>query len=357
MSQIAEVIEVEGAAAQPPVENNTVIEQPTPDNQAPVNDAPPPPPSVENDYSWLKAHNINSENDLKSLLEQQRLQSQRIQELENTPTVSPYKTEFAKVADELASKGVAPETIARFHGLKPAELDNRAAILTKLEIEFPNLTNDQRVAYYEETYGGVDDELLTEGEKAKRIIGLEKEGANAREFLNQYVYQALNPNQVSPEILAKEKSRAEFWKNEGFNKLNATNEIKLPAVVKLPNQKGAVEEKAHDFVYQVPQTEQQALLKEFGETVNNPLLADYFAADDQGVKNANETYEKMFWGKFGNGIAKSLMEHAAQREALIHEHYAKLMNNTDFKGLGTVVDGSKEVSADKGFATWFSKNK
>lgn len=353
-SIVVEVVEVEGAQPPTPTQENQQIQsnEPVVENPLPAAEAQPSPQNFE----WLKKYNINSEQDVESVFSRERELQTKLKELESRTPTLPYKSEFAKIADELVTKGVAPETIARFHGLKPTELDNRTAILTKLEVEFPKLTPEQRVAYYETTYGGVEDDILTEGEKAQRIINLEKEGATAREFLGQFVYQALNPNQVSPEVAQKEQARIEFWDKEGMNKLNIPNEIKFQSTVKLPGQKGAVEEKAHDFVYQIPTDAKQALLKEFGETVSNPMFGDYFTAGDTGIKNANETFEKMFWGKFGNEVAKKQMEHAALRESMIHEHYAKLLNNTDFKGLAASVDSDKSVSADKGFATWLKRS-
>lgn len=351
--QVVEVVHVEGAV--PPANP----EQPIVDNggvQTPVQSSEPPaaePTPVTESYDWLKKHNINSESDLAAIFEREKQFQTKLQEYEKNPPASPYKTEFARIADDLSSKGVRPETIARFAGLNPKEMDSKSAILTKLEIDHPTLTPDQRVAFYEETYGGLDEEsILTEGQKASRLVQLEKDGATAREVLGQYIYEVFNPNQVSPELQQKELSRQEFWKRDGIGKIGSLNEIKLPSTVKLPGQNGAVEEKSFDFVYQIPADQSQALLKEFSETVNNPMFADFFDQSEKGVSNANETYNKMFWGSNGEQISRKIMEHAAQRESMIHEHYAKLFNNTQFKGLNTSVSDDKSVSADKGMANF-----
>lgn len=357
---IAEVIHVEGAVA--PTEQTAATteqvttEQTTPATEVQTTAAAETQPVTES-YDWLKKHNINSENDLTTVFERERQLQAKVQELEQKTSQPTYKTDFARIADELSSKGVAPQTIARFAGLNPQEMDAKSAILTKLEIELPKLTPDQRLAYYEETYGGLDDNdsILTEGQKAARMVQLEKDGATAREVLGQYIYEVFNPNQISPEIQQKEAQRREFWNKEGIGRISSLNEVKLPSTVKLPGQNGAVEEKPFDFVYQVPTEASQALLKEFSETVENPLFGDFFDQSEQGIANANKTYQKMFWGENGETISKKIMEHAAQRESMIHEHYAKLLNNTQFKGLSADVSTDKSVSPDMGMAAFLKK--
>ena len=172
--------------------------------------------------------------------------------------------------------------------------------------------------------------------------------------LKQFVYQALNPNQVDPSLIEKENGRKTFWEQQGLGKVNVLNEIKLPAVIKIPSQSG-VQEIAHDFIYQVPAEGKQALLKEFNDTVLNPAYGNYFDQSEQGIANANATYEKMFWQTFGPEIAKKQMEHAANRESLIHEQYAKMINNTSFTSLQTDTNPDKSVSADKGMAGFMKK--
>lgn len=301
-------------------------------------------------YEWLNKYNIKSETDLSAVFEKERQLQEQLEQAKQTST-TPYKTDFAKVADELTAKGVKPETIARFHGLKADELDSRSSLLLKLELEMPTLTPQERLSYFEEKYAVTEENenILTDGQKALRKVELEREGANAREFLKQYVFQALNPNQVDPTILAKEEGRQNFWKQEGIAKVNALNEIKMASAIDLPTQNG-VEKKEHDFTYQITEADKQALLKEFNDTVLNPAYGQYFDNSEKGIAAANKTYENMFWQKHGPEIARKQMEYTKQRESLLHEHYSKLINNTSFKGLPTDATPDKSVSADKGLA-------
>ncbi len=314
------------------------------------------PVTTANDYSWLEKNNIKSEADLSAIFEREKKLQADLDAAKAQPPVNPYKTEFARVADELSAKGVKPETIARFSGLNVDTLDSKSKILTKLEIEMPTLTPQERLDYFEEKYG-VNEEnenILTDGQKAERKVNLEKDAAIASDHLKQFVYQALNPNQVDPSLIEKENGRKTFWEQQGLGKVNVLNEIKLPAVIKIPSQSG-VQEIAHDFIYQVPAEGKQALLKEFNDTVLNPAYGNYFDQSEQGIANANATYEKMFWQTFGPEIAKKQMEHAANRESLIHEQYAKMINNTSFTSLQTDTNPDKSVSADKGMAGFMKK--
>lgn len=350
---------IEKVTVQQPTEQTAAVETTTATTETTTQVAETTTVATEQpNYEWLSKYNIKGENDLTAILEKEKTLSAELEQAKNQPPVSPYKTEFAKIADELSAKGVKPETIARFSGLKAEELDSKNAILTKLEIEMPTLSPSERLDYYEEKYGVSEENesILTDGQKAARKVELEREATIARDFVKQYAYQALNPNQVDPALLAKEEARQNFWKQQGLAKVNTLNEFKLASVVKLPSQTG-VEEKSHDFIYQVPEEGKQALLKEFNDTVNNPAYGNFFDQSETGVANANATYEKMFWQKFGNEIAKKQMEHASQRESLIHEHYAKLINNTTFKGLNTDTNADKSVSADKGMAGFLRKSR
>lgn len=345
----------EGAAATPVETTTTTVET----TAAATESTPATEQPTTTDYSWLEKHNIKSENDLTALFTARQELEQQLEQAKQQPPVNPYKTDFAKVADELASKGVKPETIARFHGLNVETLDAKNRILMKLEIESPELTAKEREDYFNAKYGITEenDSILTDGEKALRKVELQKEGAIASDFLKQYIYQAFNPNQVDPALLQKETERQSFWSQQGVGKVNAINEVKVPTTIKLPTATGSVEEKAIDFVYQIPQEGKQLLMKQFNDTVLNPAYANVFDNSENGINAANQLYNNLLWQNFGNEIIKQQAEHTKGVVNQIHEHYSKLMNNTSFNSVSTDTQADKSVSPDKGLAGFLRKGR
>ncbi len=333
-----------------------VVEPPVTPAVEPKVETPVTPPVV--DYnSWLKEQTgYQSVEDIKTLAQKAAQVDQltpKIKELEERPT---FKTDFGKVADELAAKGVKPETIARFHALDLTALTPLDKLKLDMEVNNPTVSK-QDIELYLNTKYDTSDESLSDGEKATRRIELEKESANASERLKSHIYQAFNPQQtVDPAIMQKEQNRLNYWQSNVGKIGDDVFSTTLQGKMKLQGANG-VTEVAHDFAYQLPAEAKEAINKEFNEVLLSPANAGLFTPDENGVANARATKENLVWIHYGKDILKQAMNYAVERESKIHEHYANVLHNPNTRALPNGVQGVKSESdqANEGALSFLSK--
>lgn len=271
--------------------------------------------------------------------------SQEYTSLKDKPPVSPYKSEFGKIADELFAQGVQPQTIARFNGINLETMSDADVLKLQLEVKNPKLETSKIEAVLNERYGVADD-LLTEGQKAERELKLIEDATNARESLKHHISKAFSPasNEPDPVIVRQEQERGTFWKENGFKQVKQdVFTITENGKMKVQGLKG-LEEVEHNFKYEAPTEVKQTVLKELEAAVLNPANAGYFTNTEEGLKNANAFIEARFLALDGKNILKKQQEYVAERESKLHEHYAKLMHNPQNRN--TTTPASPTTSSD-----------
>lgn len=248
--------------------------------------------------------------------------------LKDKPPVSPYKSDFGKIADELYSKGVPPQTIARFNGINLDTMADADVLKLQLEVENPKLESSKLEVVLNERYGIADD-LLTEGQKAEKELRLIKDATNARESLKHHISKAFSPSQNEPDpvIVRQEQERGSFWKENGFKQVKQDIFTIVESGKMKVQGKSGLEEVEHNFKYEAPMEVKQTVLKELEAAVLNPANAGYFANTEEGLKNANAFIEARFLALDGKNILKKQQEYVAERESKLHQYYADLMHN------------------------------
>lgn len=278
--------------------------------------------------------------------QKQELETQN-KELASKPT---YKSDFAKKADEIfeVTKGnVSKETIARFYGLDPKELKDDEALDLVKQIESPTLTAEERAILRNEEYG-VGDEMLTEGQKIQRKDKYSQDVTIAREKLSKLASEAFKPvstnNQPTAEEINAEANRVNFWQ-QNTDKIDSSIFKKESAIkLKVPNGRGGVDEIDNNFTYSIPEDKKQQIYSVVAQELTKPANAKFFTPDKEGIDRANTYMRSVVNNAIFDETLKAQQKHFEQAISTVHEHYAKLLNNTDFlNGVQTPKSGTAGV--------------
>lgn len=324
-------------------------EQPAAQTEAPAEQ--PAQPAAEATQvtlvDFVKQFGFESEDALKGAVEKAKnydtLQTS-YNDLENKSKESPFKTEFGKIADELHAKGVKPETIAKFHGLKIDELNSFDKLKLKMQVEYPTLAAETIEAALKEKYDTTD-ELLTDGAKAQREVDLVRDAASAAEFLDKHIYRTFNPETtVDPQVVQKEQARVNFWNNEAtkFQPLSLSKEN----TIKFHGANGVTEEKI-PFAYTPSPEIVSQVTEQFKQMVASPSYAGYYTADQIGIQNAQATLNNMYWAAAGEDIVNNLMKHVATIESKIHQKYAEKLGSPVNRNANVDVATTANTLGDK----------
>ncbi len=249
--------------------------------------------------------------------------------LKEQPPVSPYKSDFGKIADELFSQGVPPQTIARFNGIDLDKMSADDVLKLQLEVKNPKAKSEQIESVFKERYGVAEELSLTDGQIAEREFKKEEDATNARESLRHHISKAFSPRNTEPDpvLVRQETERSDFWKKDGLKQVKQDIfTITENGKMKVQGLQG-IEEVEHNFKYEAPQEVKQAVFKELEAAVLNPANREWFNNTEDGIKNANAFIEARFLALDGKNIMKKQMEYVSERESKLHEHYAKTLHN------------------------------
>lgn len=356
---------------QPPVNTETVVPPVTTD--PPATQEPPVTTIPDPVKLWVK-EKFGTENpdevvtgyqslaDLRKKSEESEGYQKRALELETQykqlaekPT---YQSDFAKKADEifkLTGGKATRETIARFYDLNPADLKGEEALDLIKQIESPTLTAEERGILRGEEYGVSDELGLTEGQKIQRKDKFEQDVTKARERLAQLASKAFEPinthNQPTPQEIEAEQTRVGFWQQNTDKIDSSIFKRELPFKLKVPNGKGGIDEIDQNLSYAIPDDKKQQIFSAIAKEITNPANAQFFTSDTAGIERANTYAKSIVNNAIIDDLQKAYKVHYDTAVSNIHEHYSKLLNNTDFlnavqspsSGKAGVIDYNKSV--------------
>jgi len=112
--------------------------------------------------------------------------------LKQKSEVNPFKNDFVKKLNDLYDKGATDAEIDKFVAVQKIDLAKMSPlqkVQRSIELQFPEMSNEEVSAYIEESFGGSDEENLTAAQKAKITM----EARKAEEHIKGFIADAGTP--------------------------------------------------------------------------------------------------------------------------------------------------------------------
>lgn len=235
------------------------------------------------------------------------------------PTVQPYKNELSKFIDNLP-QGVDPKFAVQYFDVKPETLTDEQAWKLNEKFTNPYKSEEEINAKFDSKFRFEDESLATDSEKLLKSGALKEESFSAKNALKEFIGKTLNP--VAPEVAQKEREQAtaklmQEWSSKIPSVANNLKEVARQVPVKMF---GSDEAKMVDFKYQMPETEQKAILDE-----SYKIAIQYnVVPDEQGLKTINEIATNLLWQRNGEKIAHAMVSEATSK---LLENFKQIINN------------------------------
>lgn len=274
-----------------------------------------------NQGEWLKTEfGVEDINTVKERYNGYETLQKDFEQLKATPpTVQPYKNELSKFIDNLPS-GVDPKFAVQYYDVKPETLSDEQAWKLNEKFQKPFLSDEEINAKFTSKFGFEEESLATDNEKVLKSAMLKEESFNAKKALGDFIGKTLNP--VSPEVAkqeqeAKVQAISKSWREKIPNVSSNLKELVKQVPVKMF---GSDEAKMVDFKYQLPESEQKAIVEE----TYNTVVSIGLEPTEQNMKLANEYAVERMWAKSGEKIAYAMVSEAVSK---LTENFKQIIHN------------------------------